>query len=78
MTHSGGKPHAVGDKGQQYEIRATGYPKDEECVIGWTTDLDQAKAMATSILLAPSCKSASVLDRFNLNTVLFECEVKIS
>lgn len=36
MTHSGGKPHTnVGDRDQRYEIRATGYPKDAESVIGW-------------------------------------------
>lgn len=33
MTHSGGKPHTnVGDRGQRYELRVTGYPKPEETV----------------------------------------------
>lgn len=28
MTHSGGKPHTnIGDHGQRYEVRSTGYPK---------------------------------------------------
>lgn len=39
MTHSGGKPHHVGDKGQRYEVRAHGWPKNEtDNVIGWSND----------------------------------------
>lgn len=65
MTHSGGKPHTnIGDLGQRYEIRATGYPrKDEESVIGWAQDLKHAQEMADSILKAPSCTSTRIIDR---------------
>ena len=35
MTHSGGKPHNVGDRGQRYEVRADGYPHPGDNAIGW-------------------------------------------
>jgi hypothetical protein len=64
MTHSGGKPHTnVGDRGQRYEIRATGYPKAEESAIGWSNDLDGAEKMAAAIRQAPRCTSTTIFDR---------------
>ena len=65
MTHSGGQPHTnVGDRGQRYEVRATGYPKpDVEAVIGWVSTLAGAETLARTILLAPSCTSTTVFDR---------------
>lgn len=64
MTHSGGKPHTnVGDRGQRYEVRATGYPKDDQSVIGWSDDFERARKMAASIRLAPGCKSTEIFDR---------------
>jgi hypothetical protein len=63
MTHSGGKPHAVGDRGQRYEIRCTGYPKDIESVIGWGEKADGAMRMAMGILKAPGARTAKIVDR---------------
>ena len=65
MTHSGGKPHTnIGDKGQRYEVRSTGYPKDTETtVLGWSETLEGAKRMAEGISLAPGFTRASVYDR---------------
>ncbi|WP_439398972.1 hypothetical protein ACRQ5Q_16665 [Bradyrhizobium sp. PMVTL-01] len=64
MTHSGGKPHNVGDKGQRYEVLANGYPTDQDDnVIGWTETLDGAERMMSAILKAPGCTSASIFDR---------------
>jgi hypothetical protein len=63
MTHSGGKPHNVGDKGQRYEVRATGYPKDEESVIGWCPTLELAESMAAAIRHVPGCLSTQIFDR---------------
>jgi hypothetical protein len=63
VTHSGGKPHNVGDKGQRYEVRATGYPKDELSVIGWCPTLDGAERMASAIRQAPGCLSTEIFDR---------------
>ena len=64
MTHSGGKPHTnVGDRGQRYEVRAVGYPKTGQNVIGWSPEIDGARRMAAAIKLAPSCADTSILDR---------------
>ncbi len=71
MTHSGGQPHTnVGDRGQRYEVRATGYPKDDESVIGWTDDLHRAEKMAAGIRLAPGCVSTTVFDRIENEPVI--------
>jgi hypothetical protein len=46
MTHSGGKPHSnVGDRGQRYEGCASGYPKAEQTVIGWSEGIEGAETM---------------------------------
>jgi hypothetical protein len=64
MTHSGGKPHAVGDKGQRYEVRATGVIKEgEEHVIGWSDKLETAVSLRDGILLHPCATSAKIFDR---------------
>lgn len=64
MTHSGGKPHTnVGDRGQCYEVRSSGYPKVGKTVIGWSDDLDGADAMAAAIREAPGCTSTEIFDR---------------
>jgi len=64
MTHSGGKPHTnIGDRGQRYEIRATGYPKEGEAVIGWADTVEGADEMASGIRLAPGCTSTTIFDR---------------
>ena len=63
MTHSGGKPHEVGDRGQRYEVRMTGYPKPGENVLGWTNTLESAEEMKNGILQAPGCTSATIFDR---------------
>lgn len=65
MTHSGGKPHSVGDRGQRFEVRAEGYPKDGWCVIGWTDDLGAARRWEQSIGKAPSCLRTMTWDRQN-------------
>jgi hypothetical protein len=69
MTHSGGKPHTnIGDRGQRYEIRSTGYPKtvaDSEgtAVIGWSDTLEGADKMAAAIRTHPNCISTTIFDR---------------
>ena len=64
MTHSGGKPHTnVGDRWQRYEVRAVGYPKEGESVIGWSNDTDGAEKMASAIREAPGCTSTVIFDR---------------
>jgi len=65
MTHSGGKPHTnIGDRGQRYEVRATGYPKKGvESVIGWATTKEGAAEIASAIRQAPGCTSTTIFDR---------------
>src|SRR5689334_25301932 len=46
MTHSGGKPHPVGDKGQRYEVTVFDTGKNERIVVGWTNDAATARSMA--------------------------------
>jgi hypothetical protein len=71
MTHSGGKPHTnVGDIGQRYEVRATGYPKAEESVVGWAGTLDGADNMAAAFRLAPGCTSTTIYDRQEQRAVI--------
>jgi hypothetical protein len=73
VTHSGGKPHTnVGDRGQRYEVRMTGYGPNApgESVLGWSDTLDGARQMMKAILTAPSCTSASIFDREEKATVI--------
>lgn len=69
MTHSGGKPHTnVGDRGQRYEVRSTGYPKslvkaEGYAVIGWASTPEGADEMAAAIRQAPGCTSTTIFDR---------------
>lgn len=63
MTHSGGKPHAVGDKGQRYEVSVFDEGKKERIVIGWSNDAAVARSMADSAELRPSWTFAQVRDR---------------
>lgn len=63
MTHSGGQPHAVGDKGQRYEIRAIGYPRGAQSVIGWANNLEGADDMLSALCEAPGCVSVEIFDR---------------
>lgn len=70
MTHSGGKPHNVGDNGQRYEVSASGYPKAEQSIIGWCPTLDGAHSMANAIRKAPGCFATEIFDR-ELNKVVF-------
>lgn len=63
MTHSGGKPHAVGDRGQRYEVTAFDESKNARFVIGWTNDAEFARGMAVGAELHPSWNFAQVRDR---------------
>ncbi|ARQ01919.1 hypothetical protein [Pseudorhodoplanes sinuspersici] len=64
MTHSGGKHHTnVGDRGQRYEVRATGYPTDGKNVVGWAENYDDADKLAGGIRKAPGCTATEIWDR---------------
>ena len=72
MTHSGGKPHTnIGDRGQRYEVRATGYPHQErESVVGWAETLEGAGTMLDSFCKAPGCTSVIIYDRVEHRDVI--------
>lgn len=52
-----------GDCGQRYEIRASGWPDDGDCVVGWTDDLERAEKIANSIEKEPDCLRTEIFDR---------------
>lgn len=55
----------VGDKGQRYEVSATGYPfEGQKTVVGWVEQLDGAERMANSLRQAPGCTSVHIRDRW--------------
>lgn len=62
MTHSGGKPHTnIGDRGQRYETRSTGWPKAEKTVVGWSPNPDGGIFIAMKH--APGCTEIEIFDR---------------
>lgn len=60
MTHSGGKPHAVGDRGQRYEVRYVD-GNGAEKVFGWSEQYPEG--FVRSINLHPTMHSPRVIDR---------------
>lgn len=63
MTHSGGKAHGVGDRGQRYEVSVFDENEKKRIVLGWTDDAETARQMADSAALRPSWKFEWVTDR---------------
>ena len=63
MTHSGGKPHAVGDKGQRYEVSFYDPEMNKRRILGWTDKLENAQGMMTAIEGHPSWQFPQLLDR---------------
>lgn len=61
MTHSGGKPHAVGDRGQRYEV--TYQDGNDRHVMGWAECLDGAEIMVKAINLHPVWHHPIIRDR---------------
>ena len=61
MTHSGGKPHAVGDRGQRYEVSF--FDGEKRQVYGWTDDAETARKMGDSIDKHPVWGFPQVRDR---------------
>lgn len=63
MTYDGGKPHAVGDRGQRFEVSVYDEDKGERIVCGWTDNADDASKMAASFALRPGWSLEQVRDR---------------
>lgn len=62
MTWGGGKPHAVGDRGQRYEVRFKD-AIDLERIFGWSDTLGGAQAMFDSIKAHPTWNTPTIIDR---------------
>jgi len=63
MTHSGGKPHAVGDRGQRYEITIYDEELQQRVVLGWSEDELGAHRMGQAAITRPSWRDYKVRDR---------------
>lgn len=63
MTHSGGKPHAVGDRGQRYEVSYFDPIANVRKVFGWSDDTRGARAMSAAIDAHPSWDYPQLWDR---------------
>ena len=62
MTHSGGKPHEIGDRGQRYEVTFVD-PGGKREIFGWSETLDGAEKMVSSIEKNPAWEDGEIRDR---------------
>lgn len=56
-------PERLGDKGQRYMLEAEGYPKPGWQPIAYSHTMNGMEEAKTSILLAPNCTDARIIDR---------------
>ena len=63
MTHSGGKPHDVGDHGERYEV--TYFDDQHRQIFGWSETWEGANGMMRSIRKHPSWTHPEMRDRDN-------------
>lgn len=66
MTWGGGKPHAVGDRGQRYEVTYRDPESDDpnkRRVMGWTSTQEGATSFLEAIALHPTWCDGQVKDR---------------
>lgn len=63
MTHSGGKPHQVGDRGQRYEITVYDEQISDRRVLGWAETEYAAYQMGFAAIKRPSWRDFEVNDR---------------
>ena len=75
MTHSGGKPHAVGYEGQQFEVRVFDEDQGEEIVVGWTDSETKAESWAQSLETRPTWTNGRFIDLKNPAPCGINCTV---
>lgn len=63
MTHSGGKPHQVGDRGQRYEVTVMDHVHHRRIVVGWCNEVDRARGMRDGANMRPTWSDARIEDR---------------
>ncbi len=65
MTHSGGKPHKAGDRGQRYEISFFCKTDNTRKVLGWVSTPGGANATCNAVNLNPSMDFPRTRDRID-------------
>lgn len=63
MTHSGGKPHEVGDRGQRYEVSFYNPETGKREKLGWAKTKEGADSMVAGINAHPSWRDPLIKDR---------------
>lgn len=63
MTHSGGKPHAVGDRGQRYQVTFFDESANKRKVCGWSETAEGARSYVKGIELHPGWSVPQIWDR---------------
>lgn len=65
MTINGGKPHAVGDRGQRYEVTFFNPATFQRQVLGWASTSEAAESMAEGIRAHPVWEQPQIQDRMS-------------
>ena len=63
MTINGGQPHAVGDKGQRWEVSFFEPRDGVRKVLGWSDTIEGARSMAEGVELHPVWEYPQITDR---------------
>lgn len=63
MTINGGKPHAVGYRGQRYEVTFFNPATSQRHVLGWSSTLEGAESMVDGINKHPAWEQPQIVDR---------------
>lgn len=63
MTHSGGKPHQVGDEGQRYELTVQSDEDNKRIVICWSDSKKFMDNYALSVVTRLGWSDAEIQDR---------------
>lgn len=63
VTINGGQPHAVGDRGQRYEVTFLDPGENVRKVFGWSETQKGAQTMVSSIEKHPSWQEPRIIDR---------------
>lgn len=63
MTINGGKLHAVGDRGQRYEVTFFNPGAGKRLVLGWSESIEGAESMVAGIRKHPSWEHPQIEDR---------------
>lgn len=63
MTINGGKPHAVGDRGQRFEVTFFNPSTMRRQVLGWCERREAAENMAAGVRKHPAWEDPQIEDR---------------